>query len=253
MIRVGVVLPTFRNSPDDAFAAAESAVAAGIDGLFCYDHLWPMGQPERPALAPFPLLGALAARFGSSHDGVGPGPYLGTLVARIGLVPRPVLAAEFRALAALAPGRVIAGLGTGDRLSADENRAYGIPFHPAAQRRAEVVALALELAGEGIAVWVAGGPAGRADEALAARAALNVWDSDPALVTERSTGPAALEVTWAGPPPESAPAMAETVELVAGAGATWVVFGWPVDVAALATAAHAAAPAPSSEATARQP
>ena len=103
VIRAGVVLPTFRDSPDDAFAAAEAAVAAGIDGLFCYDHLWPMGQPERPALAPFPLLGALAARFGPSGDGAGAGPYFGTLVARIGLVPDAVLAAEFRALAASGP------------------------------------------------------------------------------------------------------------------------------------------------------
>jgi hypothetical protein len=240
VIRAGVVLPTFRDSPDAAFAAAAQAVAAGIDGLFCYDHLWPMGQPERPALAPFPLLGALAARFGPGGDGTGAGPFFGPLVARIGLVPGPVLAAEFRALSRLAPGRIIAGLGTGDRLSADENRAYGIPFHPAAQRRAEVVALARELRDEGIAVWVAGGPAGRVDEARAAGAALNVWDSDPALITERSTGAGALEVTWAGPPPESAPAMAETVELMATAGATWVVFGWPVDVEALAAAAHAA-------------
>ena len=254
MIRAGVVLPTFRDSPDDAVAAADSAVAAGIDGLFCYDHLWPMGQPERPALAPFPLLGALAARYGP--DGSGPGPYLGTLVARVGLVPNAVLAAEFRALAHLAPGRIIAGLGTGDSLSAEENRAYGIPFHPAAQRRADLVALARQLSGAGMATWVAGGPAGRVDEARAAGAALNVWDADPALVTERSTGVGRLEVTWAGPPPGSAPAMAETVELMAGAGATWVVFGWPVDVDALAAAAQAARPgpmaAPSSEAVRRQ-
>ncbi len=257
MIRSGVVLPTFRDSPDDALAAAESAVAAGIDGLFCYDHLWPMGQPERPALAPFPLLGALAARYGPGPDGAGGGPYLGTLVARIGLVPNAVLAAEFRALAHLAPGRIIAGLGTGDSLSAEENRAYGIPFHPAAQRRADLVALASELTGEGIVTWVAGGPAGRVDEARAAGAALNVWDSDPALVTERSTGAEALEVTWAGPPPQSTPAMAETVDLMFGAGATWVVFGWPVDVDALAAAAQAVTPGPpltpSSEATGRQP
>jgi alkanesulfonate monooxygenase SsuD/methylene tetrahydromethanopterin reductase-like flavin-dependent oxidoreductase (luciferase family) len=251
VIRAGVVLPTFRDTPDDALAAAESAVAAGIDGLFCYDHLWPMGQPERPALAPFPLLGTLAARFGPRPDDSGP--YFGTLVARIGLVPNAVLAAEFRALARLAPNRVIAGLGTGDSLSAEENRAYGIPFAPAAVRRVEMVALARELISEGIIVWVAGGPAGRVDEALAAGAALNVWNADPTLVTERATGAEALEVTWAGPPPESAPTAAETVALMAGAGATWVVFGWPVDVDALAEAAHAASPGPSSGAPGRQP
>ena len=61
-MRTGVVLPTFRDTPDEAFAAAEEAVGAGVDGVFCYDHIWPMGQPHRPALAPFPVLGALATR-----------------------------------------------------------------------------------------------------------------------------------------------------------------------------------------------
>ena len=244
-MRAGVVLPTFRTTPDGALAAADAAVGAGVDGLFCYDHFWPMGQPERPALAPFPLLGALASRLHPRPDGA-PGPFLGTLVARVGLVPNAVLAAEFGALDRLAPGRVIAGLGTGDGLSAQENRAYGIPFPPAAERRAELVALALELVAAGITVWVAGGPAGRTDETRAAGAVLNVWDSDPALIAERSAGRDGVEVTWSGPPPESAGAMAETVQVVGEAGATWAVFGWPVDVAALATAAHAVSPLSSS-------
>ena len=86
VIRTGVVLPTFRDRPDEAFAAAAEAVAAGVDGLFCYDHIWPMGQPERPALAPFPVLGALATRLGPPRA-AGEGPFLGTLVARVGLAP----------------------------------------------------------------------------------------------------------------------------------------------------------------------
>ncbi len=99
LMRTGVVLPTFRDTPDAAFAAARDAVAAGVDGLFCYDHIWPIGQPERPALAPFPVLGALATMLGPSRDpgDPGEGPYLGPLVARIGLVPNDVLAAQFLA------------------------------------------------------------------------------------------------------------------------------------------------------------
>ena len=46
MIRTGVVLPTFRDTPDAAFAAAAEAVDAGIDGLFCYDHIWPLGHGD---------------------------------------------------------------------------------------------------------------------------------------------------------------------------------------------------------------
>ena len=101
-LRTGVVLPTFRETPQAAFEAAAEAVSAGVDGLFCYDHIWPLGQPERPALAPFPILGALATRFGAAP---GRPPFLGTLVARIGLVPNAVLAAQFSALEQLAPRR----------------------------------------------------------------------------------------------------------------------------------------------------
>jgi alkanesulfonate monooxygenase SsuD/methylene tetrahydromethanopterin reductase-like flavin-dependent oxidoreductase (luciferase family) len=240
VIRTGVVLPTFRDKPDEAFAAADGAVAAGVDGVFCYDHIWPMGQPERPALAPFPVLGALTARLAPNDDGRG-GPFLGTLVARINLVSNEVLAAQFAALEALAPGRVIAGLGTGDRLSEEENRGYGLPFPPAAERRAELVALGRELKRAGTAVWVAGGPAYRLEEARAAGAALNVWDADPAAVAERAQGPEAIEVTWAGPPPPPGAPLAAQMHALHDAGATWAVFGWPVDVGALVAAARSAA------------
>jgi alkanesulfonate monooxygenase SsuD/methylene tetrahydromethanopterin reductase-like flavin-dependent oxidoreductase (luciferase family) len=236
-MRTGVVLPTFRHTPDDAFAAATAAVEAGVDGLFCYDHIWPIGQPERPALAPFPILGALATMFDPSPGPRG-GPFLGTLVARVGLVPDAVLAAQFVALERLAPGRVIAGLGTGDRLSEEENLAYGIPFAPAAERRADMVALGRTLAEAGLRVWVAGGPAGRTEEPLAAGAALNVWDAEPALVAARVAGAPGVEVTWAGPPPPATPPLAERLWALDAAGATWVIFGWPVDVDELAAAAR---------------
>jgi hypothetical protein len=240
-MRTGVVLPTFRDTPDAAFAAAEAAMTAGVDGVFCYDHVWPLGQPERPALAPFPILGALATLLGPSR-GAGEGPYLGTLVARVGLVPNAVLAAQFVALDGVAPGRVIAGLGTGDRLSEEENRAYGIPFAPAAERRTAMMELGRELSSRGIAVWMAGGPAGRTEEARAAGAALTVWDAAPELVAERAGGPEAVEVTWAGPPPSASPPLAERIRALGEAGATWVVFGWPVDVEELAGVAHGLGP-----------
>ena len=237
-MRTGVVLPLFQQTPAPAFAAAIAAVEAGVDGLFCYDHIWPIGQPERPALAPFPILGALATMFDPA-PGPGGGPYLGTLVARVGLVPDAVLAAQFVALEHLAPGRVIAGLGTGDALSEEENRAYGIPFAPAAERRADMVGLGRTLVEAGLPVWVAGGAAARTEEARAAGAALNVWDADPALVAARVAGPPGVEVTWAGPPPPAAsPPLAERLAALDEAGATWAIFGWPVDVDELAAAAR---------------
>jgi alkanesulfonate monooxygenase SsuD/methylene tetrahydromethanopterin reductase-like flavin-dependent oxidoreductase (luciferase family) len=239
VIRTGVVLPTFRDTPDDALAAGRRAFAAGVDGVFCYDHLWPIGQPDRPALAPFPILATLATAAEAAPT-AGGGPFFGTLVARIGLVPNGVLQGQFTALDHLAPGRVIAGLGTGDRLSEAENLAYGVPFPPAAERRADMVELACSLREAGLTVWLAGGPAARVVEVRQAGVALTVWDADPALVARRTQGPDAVEVTWAGPRPKEEAVLRETVQALAGAGATWAIFGWPIDPVTLVSAARAA-------------
>jgi alkanesulfonate monooxygenase SsuD/methylene tetrahydromethanopterin reductase-like flavin-dependent oxidoreductase (luciferase family) len=241
VIAVGVVLPTFRRTPDEALDVAHRAFAAGVDGVFCYDHLWPMGRPDRPALAPFPLLATLAATVKHSPTAAG-GPFFGTLVARVGLVPHAVLVGQFTALAHLAPGRVIAGLGTGDRLSEAENRAYGIPYALAAERRADMVEVARALRERGLTVWVAGGEAARTEEARAAGVALNVWDAQPDVVADRSQGPRAVEVTWGGPPPESEAVLMTMVSDLAAAGASWVVFASPVDPDLLVAAARAAGP-----------
>jgi hypothetical protein len=232
-MRTGVILPTFRETPAEAFSVAEEAVEAGVDGLFCYDHLWPLGQPDRPALAPFPILGALAGRFGAgrrSHDG----PYLGTMVARVGLVPNAVLVAEFTALAHLAPGRVIAGLGTGDTLSAAENLAFGVAYPPAAERRAAMVEVARTLIGRGMQVWLASGPRGRSDEAQVAGAGLTLWGVEPEIVASLRAERDVLEVMWAGPPPAD---LAASLAALARAGAGWAVVAWPVDLSELARAA----------------
>jgi hypothetical protein len=241
VIRTGVVLPTFRDSPDEAFAVAREALAAGVDGVFCYDHLWPIGQPDRPALAPFPILADLAVSTNMAPT-VGGGPYFGTLVARVGMVPNRVLVDQFRALAGLAGlagGRVIAGLGTGDRLSEAENRAYGIPYGLAAERRRDMVELACSLREMGLTVWLAGGTAARLDESRAAQVGLNVWDAPPSLVATRTQGPDAVEVTWGGPPLREESTLREAVDELARAGATWVIFASPVDPAALVAAARA--------------
>jgi hypothetical protein len=86
---------------------------------------------------------------------------------------------------------------------------------------------------------VAGGPAARVVEAQGAGVALNLWDAEPALVASRAQGPDAVEVTWGGPPPSGDSSLGDKVRELAGAGATWAVFGWPVDPAELAAAARA--------------
>jgi alkanesulfonate monooxygenase SsuD/methylene tetrahydromethanopterin reductase-like flavin-dependent oxidoreductase (luciferase family) len=224
-VRVGVTLPSFRNSAQDATVGARLAEELGIDGGFVFDHLWPLGQPERPALASYPLLGSLAAR--TERLVVGP------LVARVGLVPDEVLVAAMATLARIAPGRVVAGVGTGDSASRQENDAYGIAFPPAALRVAAAARCAQALALLGVPVWLGGGARATVTVARDAGAAVNLWQASPATVAELA---ASGEVTWAGTMPSDRVACARHLRSLAEAGASWAVCVWPDSLEELAAA-----------------
>ncbi len=224
-MKVGVTLPTFR---DDAacIPAAVRAEELGLDGVFVFDHLWPLGAPERPALSAFPVLGAIAAATNRVC--------IGSLVARIGLSPDAVLVAELLSLGQMAPGRLIAGLGTGDSKSAPENLAFGIPFDPADDRRLALRRCAAHLLAQGVPVWVGGGTAATIEVAVDLGTALNLWEGQPAAVAALQ---ARCEVTWAGPVAGGVPEITQWLEEVAGAGATWAVCAWPSSLEAVAEAA----------------
>jgi alkanesulfonate monooxygenase SsuD/methylene tetrahydromethanopterin reductase-like flavin-dependent oxidoreductase (luciferase family) len=227
-MKVGITLPQFADAADGALEAARRAEAAGIDGVFCFDHLWPLGRPDRPALSSAPLLGALAASTSTLT--------LGTLVARVGLVPDEVLVAVLTSLADLSAGRMIAGLGTGDRLSQAENEAYGVPFDPADERRDRMAAVATTLQARGVPVWIGGGRERTLAVADRAGAAVNVWGADAARVAALAAD--GREVTWGGPVGTEVPGIASRLGELAGAGASWAVCAWPGSVAVVAEAAE---------------
>ncbi len=226
-LRVGVTLPSFRDDTE-ALAAACRAEALGLDGVFVFDHLWPLGKPDRPAIACFPLLGAVAAV--TKHVVLGP------LVARVGLVPDDVLMAQFVSLDHMAPRRVVAGIGTGDSMSAPENRAFGIDFAPAAGRRRSLDRCARALSGIGVPVWVGGRSESTIAVALAAGAAVNLWEASPAEVAAHARRG---EVTWAGPVPEDAPSIGAHLRAMDEAGASWAVCAWPASLEAVVEATEA--------------
>jgi hypothetical protein len=218
-VKLGLLLPTFRDSAEDALAFATRAADAGLDGVFAYDHLWPMGSPTRPALAPFPVLTAVAR--------ANPTLIVGPLVARVGLVGTPHLIEQFMTLHAVAPGRVIATLGSGDKLSADENVAYDIPERDADERRALMAETARALVTT-MPVWFGAGNDTTNDVARDVGAVLNLWGTTPERVRALGAGG---PVSWAGPVPED---MATTLDALRDAGATWVVLTPDADIDALA-------------------
>jgi len=217
-VKLGALLPTFRNGAADALAFADRAVEAGIDGLFAYDHLWPMGSPTRPSLAPFSVLAAVARR----HEGV----IVGPLVARIGLVGTPHLVEQYRTLERVAPSRVICAIGSGDKLSAAENEAYDVPVRSGDERRALMAETARQLS-DTMPIWFGAGNDETNRVAREVGATINLWDASPQRLRDMSKAGA---VSWAGPVPAD---LASTLDAVRGAGATWAVLAPDVDVEAL--------------------
>ncbi|MHB1487910.1 MAG: LLM class flavin-dependent oxidoreductase [Acidimicrobiales bacterium] len=235
-MKVGVTLPQF--SPDAAAVldAARRVEAVGLDGVFVFDHLWPMGQPSRPALSAFPLLGALAAHTRSLT--------VGTLVARIGLLPDDVLLSSLQTVARLAPDRFVAGLGTGDKLSRAENQAYGLDYLSASARRHALGKCLDALARSGIPAWVGCGDGSSAATVALARdhgATVNLWGSS--IPPERLVGLARRgPITWGGEVGPNPSDMAGRLSDLSHAGVAWAVCSWPQPPATLEQLVRAAHP-----------
>jgi alkanesulfonate monooxygenase SsuD/methylene tetrahydromethanopterin reductase-like flavin-dependent oxidoreductase (luciferase family) len=214
-VKLGVLLPTFRDEAEDAFSTAKEAERAGLDGVFAFDHLWPMGSPERPALAPFPVLAAISASCSTLH--------LGPLVARVGLVGTEKLVEQFQTLNVLAPGRVIAAIGTGDKLSKAEQLAYDLGY-PRADARRQLLRDALETLSPSMEVWCGAGSPKTNQLARELGVVINLWDKEASEVRAFAhAGP----VSWAGPLQEN---VATKLDELEEAGATWVVASAPLNI-----------------------
>jgi len=104
-VKLGLTLPSFIEEPDRAVAVAVAAEAAGVDGVFVYDHLFRFAADgsHRPALECVALLGAVAAATRRV--------LVGTLVARASLRPsasliRPRSVAVRKIVSKLVPGTI---------------------------------------------------------------------------------------------------------------------------------------------------
>lgn len=168
-MRVGITLPQFRDDAEPALATARAAEAVGLDGVFVFDHLWPLGQPDRPALHSLVLLGALAAETERLT--------LGPLVARVGLLPNAVLVHALATVHRMIGPRLLVTLGTGDEGNRPENEAYGVAYPPVAERVAAMVDCVRRLRAEGVPTWVGG--RSRAVRRVASEAdGWNRWGTD---------------------------------------------------------------------------
>lgn len=152
--RLGVTLPQFTGDRDELLEGARRAEAAGLDSVWLFDHLWPLPPQRREGGAP---VGASAQGEAAGGRRTKDVPFLeawttlaylaaatrsitiGTLVTRSSLRHPAVLAKMAATAAAIAPGRIIVGIGSGDLKSRTENEAYGIPYWSGAARREQLI------------------------------------------------------------------------------------------------------------------
>lgn len=132
MIKLGVTLPQFTDDTERLVSAAIAAEDLGLDSMWLFDHLWPLGGvKDRPIFESWTTLAYLAARTKKIQ--------VGTLVTRSTL-RNPVLLAKMAAtVESISPGRLVVALGSGDELSRAENDAFGLPYFGGDDRIPEMI------------------------------------------------------------------------------------------------------------------
>ena len=123
-MRLGLVLPVF--TADIERPRAVAAQAAGFEGVFAADHVFPPGAPDSLAVEAFSLLAAVAA----ANPGLG----VGVLVTRASMRPVGILAKLAAGLDHVSGGRAVLGLGLGDASGRLEHEALRIAYPPIQER-----------------------------------------------------------------------------------------------------------------------
>ncbi len=147
---LGLTLPSFVRDPDEVFAVVHAAEAAGVDGVFVYDHIFRVGDDgaHRPALEMTALLNAVAAESTRLHIGV--------LVTRASLRPAALTALTLETANRISGGRLVTGIGAGDSESERENEQFGLEFGSIEDRLAELRETVRAARDRGFPVWVGG-------------------------------------------------------------------------------------------------
>ena len=197
-VMLGLTLPSFVEDPEVPLAVARAAEAAGLDGVFVYDHLFRVtgDGTRRPALEGVALLGATAAT--TTRIAVG------ALVFRAGLRPPASLAAAVATAARVAPGRVMTAIGAGDSESRVENESFGLGFGTMNERVEQLRSAVRATRDQGARIWV-GGTAGAVRAVAASEAdGWNAWGGPPEQFAARASEAQAtavrpvFECTWGG-------------------------------------------------------
>jgi alkanesulfonate monooxygenase SsuD/methylene tetrahydromethanopterin reductase-like flavin-dependent oxidoreductase (luciferase family) len=208
-MQLGVYVPQFASGVQTSLRIARLAEVSGLDGVFVFDHLFPPGSQDAAknksgyAHNAIALLAAIAAQTDRIK--------VGTLVLRVGVIPDALLYAQLMTVQELSGGRLIAGLGVGDALSARDNRELGLPVPPRSERIEHLMALAQRLTDAGVEVWLGGRSEAIREAAQTLGVRVNLWTPE---LSEIRPGD-----TWGGIVNDAG----ENLSLIDRAEAEWAV------------------------------
>ena len=129
-VKFGCQIPQDSLDTDRLIDVALECERLGYDSVWAYDHLSPFWISSGKALECWTLLSAIAARTSRIK--------IGSLVTNINLRNPALLAKMTSTLDHISGGRLIVGLGVGDRLSRNELSTYGYKFLPTNERIARL-------------------------------------------------------------------------------------------------------------------
>jgi len=118
--KIGCILPLETGNFDRVVEAARQCEKLGYDSVWAFDHLAPYWTRARNSLECWTVLSALAERTSRVK--------IGSMVTNVTLRHPVTLARITSSLDVISKGRLIVGLGTGDRLSRTELTSYGYSF-----------------------------------------------------------------------------------------------------------------------------
>ena len=125
-VKFGCQLPQETSNVSHILEVARECESLGYDSVWAYDHLAPFWIRSRSSLDGWSLLSAVGARTSSIK--------IGSLVTNVNFRNPSLLAKMTSTVDNISGGRLIVGLGIGDRMSIDELRSYGYRFPPFGER-----------------------------------------------------------------------------------------------------------------------
>jgi alkanesulfonate monooxygenase SsuD/methylene tetrahydromethanopterin reductase-like flavin-dependent oxidoreductase (luciferase family) len=125
-LKFGCQLPQDTSDIDEVLGVARLCEELGYDSVWVYDHVSPYWLKSKSCLEAWSLLSAVATQTSRIK--------IGSLVTNVNLRNPGLLAKITSTVDNISNGRLVVGLGIGDRMSVDELRSFGYRYPPLKER-----------------------------------------------------------------------------------------------------------------------